>query len=159
MTVGLKSAVAPKSWAFDPQKHALLVDSAMLVYLESVAESTHLEDARCLQGYQMDDTTFILEAAYDTPWLMRKRTSNGLVFMWKFCPKGTNGWWHAHPWESVKVWVAEQNLSPDVWCNLSPTDTARHKPFQFAVISIRSGLSCIFYQAPDGTYQKVRFNR
>lgn len=155
---GLKEAIGPKYVRAAPEiglasKH-LMLDSAMMGYLEMLAETAHVEHARCLEGHFVNDSTYKLGAAFDTPWLVSGQDTASLYFRYDLCPQGTYGWWHAHPWRFVGRWAAEQNVSPANWCTLSEPDRKGERPF-FAVVSIRRGLSCVFYRTPDGTYKQA----
>lgn len=162
-TLGLKSAVGPKYVEASPEiagsGNVVLIDSTVLVYLESIAETTHIETARCISGHVEEDAIIFLDAVYETPWLVANQTETGLTFFWNRCPRGTLGWWHTHPWITVRKWAAEQEVSPWNWCGPGPRDTAYHKDFPFMLISIRSSMTCIFYNAPDGTYHQIPFSR
>lgn len=134
----------------------LIVDSAALVYLETIAETTHVETARCIPGGQENDSTFALYPPFETPWLENNADSTGLTFYWHRCPRPTVAWWHAHPWRVVKKWAMEQNVSPQNWCTPSVTDVEFQKPFPFMLISVRRGITCIYYLNPvDGKHYLV----
>lgn len=140
------------------QQTNLLIDPDLVERLEQIAETGKNEDARCIQGHYVTEDTIKLDAAFDTPWLLSDAKRASATFRWDLCPPGTLAWWHSHPYQTVRGWAEERNLPVAHWCDLSPTDrTGRRLPF--ALVSIRRGLTCFFWQQPDGTYARIPFDR
>jgi len=153
-TVGLVKATGRK----EPPRDALMIDSTLLNYLEQVAETSHVETARCMTGYFSNDSTFNINGVFETPWLVTRQDSTGVTFHMDKCPRGAVAWWHVHPWIVIRKWSQDQNVSPWNWCSLSALDRT-NQLYPLAIVSIRKGMTCVFYVAADGTYHQVPLDR
>lgn len=136
----------------------LLVNVQMMERLEQVAQEDSLEDARCIAGTTFGEDSVKLEAAFETPWLLKAHSDTGAYFRWDLCPSGTLAWWHSHPWLVVKRLAKENRISPEAFCDLSEVDMIGRR-LPFAIISVRRGLSCFFWQKTDGTYARIPLER
>ena len=129
-----------------PQITAILTDSALMYYLESVAETAHVETARCLMGRIRGDSVWIL-AAVDAPWLILAQSDSAVDLRPVNCPPGTVAIWHNH----VRAWT--QQRYGTMSCYLGRGDAVvlqkRITP-PIAIVSVRLGVSCTFVRLPSG---------
>lgn len=155
--LGLMVIVAVTVPAKQPEPHALFISPEMLDQLEMIAETSRVESARCIHGDTQGDTTY-LDASFDTPWLQSEATDTGLMFHSILCPRGTVAWWHTHLWRVVKEAARKRGVSPEYYCQPSEYD-GYGKPFPLSLISIKRGMTCIYFQHSDGTFSRVPFER
>ncbi len=79
-------------------QRALRIDSSLTVYLQQLADTGHLETARCIVGrYSANGDTLYLSGALDAPWLIQARSPGSVMWYPENCPHSvTVAQWHAH---------------------------------------------------------------
>lgn len=142
----------PASAQSAPTIAHIRVDSVMLRHLEQIAETAHVETARCIMGRMVADTV-LLAAAADTPWLIAKQTDSSVAWRWWNCPGGTLALWHTHLWRRAQHAPV---TSPDCWIS-RPDLTILSVPGSppVSIVSIKPGTSCLFVRLPDGSLARV----
>ena len=134
----------------------IVADSLLMRYLERIADTATVETARCLAGDTHGDT-LLVAGILETPWLLGAQTDSTVMFAWWNCPHTTVAVWHNH----LAAWAARRfPWAPP--CYLGGADveilTAKQSP-ALAIVSVRTGLSCVFVRMKDGRVGAVRMDR
>ena len=134
----------------------IVADSGLMRHLERIADTATVETARCLAGETQGDTIFVV-GALETPWLMGPQTDSTVMFAWWNCPRTTVAVWHNH----IASWALKRYpFAPR--CYLGGADVTilqtRQSP-PIAIVSVRTGLSCVFIRMASGYVGAVRMNR
>jgi hypothetical protein len=134
----------------------VVADERMVAYLERIADTATVETARCLGGEQRNDTIFVV-GAFEAPWLIGAQTDSTVMFAWLACPPTTMALWHNH----IAAWALRRyGWTPP--CYLGGDDytilRVRASPL-LQIVSVRTGVSCVFVRLPNGQVGAVRVTR
>ena len=134
----------------------IVADSLLMRHLERIADTATVETARCLAGDTHGDT-LIVAGILETPWLMGPQTDSTVLFAWWNCPHTTVAVWHNH----IAAWALRRYPRAPA-CYLGGGDVtilSRAVAPPIAIVSVRTGLSCVFVRLKDGRIGAVRMDR
>jgi len=153
--VVLSAAHGPAQTFSPPHETArsIQIEGRTLDHLEQLAETSHVEDGRCLLGAIVNDTARVYAAA-DAPWTISDQVVNRRTGVarfrqdWDLCPPGTLGIWHSHPLRLARKLHGEQR---EKWCPMSPPDRAVWLSSQLPllVVSTQRGHTCYYVRMPN----------